>query len=40
MEIIADPKIITNREKAYCLKKYVNATAKKNPVTEEIIARE
>ena len=40
IEIIADPKIITKREKAYCLKKYVNATAKKKPVIEEIIARE
>tara|TARA_Y100001968_G_C19026696_1_gene557794 strand:+ start:449 stop:628 length:180 start_codon:yes stop_codon:yes gene_type:complete len=38
--IIADPNIITKRENAYCLKKYVKATAKKNPVTEEIIARE
>ena len=37
---MADPNIITKRENAYCLKKYVKATAKKNPVTEEIIARE
>jgi len=31
--------MITNRENAYCLKKYVNATAKKKPVNEESIAR-
>jgi len=33
-------KMITNLEKAYFFKKYVNATAKKKPITDEIIARE
>jgi hypothetical protein len=32
-------KMITNLENAYCLKKYVKATARKNPVNEDRIAR-
>tara|TARA_Y100001970_G_C13457008_1_gene473205 strand:- start:284 stop:403 length:120 start_codon:yes stop_codon:yes gene_type:complete len=38
--IIDDDKIITNLEYAYCLKKYVNSTAMKNPDTDAINALE